>query len=96
MAFIFIVFVNRLMTLNALDTFIPVPQLDIGTALRAVIGIALIPMISKETMMNAVDYALTDGPRLIWWIAPIMLTAGFVTPLPYRYGRLKALRTACQ
>ena len=46
-------------------------------------------------MMNAVDWALTDGAVLTWWVVPIMLAAGFVTPLPYNYWRLKALGRAC-
>ena len=31
---------------------------------------------------------------LTWWVVPLML-AGFVTPLPYNYWRLKALGKAC-
>ncbi|MED5533277.1 MAG: DUF4396 domain-containing protein, partial [Pseudomonadota bacterium] len=30
-----------------------------------------------------------------WWVVPIMLVAGFLTPLPYNYWRLKALGKAC-
>ena len=48
-----------------------------------------------QAMMNAVDWALTDGAVLTWWVVPIMLAAGFVTPLPYNYWRLKALGRAC-
>ncbi|MED5368044.1 MAG: DUF4396 domain-containing protein, partial [Pseudomonadota bacterium] len=30
-----------------------------------------------------------------WWVISIMLAAGFITPLPYNYWRLKALGKAC-
>lgn len=96
MAFICILFVNRLMNPNALDTFIPVSQLDIGTAFRTMFGMSLIPKVSMGAMMNAVDWTLTSGAKLIWWIVPIMLSAGFVTPFPYGCRRLKALGMARQ
>ena len=35
------------------------------------------------------------GAILTWWVIPFMLAAGFVTPLPYNYWRLKALGKAC-
>jgi hypothetical protein len=38
---------------------------------------------------------LTGGAILTWWVIPFMLAAGFVTPLPYNYWRLKALGKAC-
>ena len=56
---------------------------------------SLISMGAMEAMMNAVDWALTGGGVLAWWVAPIMLTVGFVTPLPCNYWRLKALGKAC-
>ena len=56
---------------------------------------SLISMVAMEAMMNAVDWALTGGVALSWWVVPIMLAAGFVTSLPYTYRRLKALGRAC-
>jgi hypothetical protein len=41
--------------------------------------------------MNITDVILTGGAILKWSIIPIMLFAGFITPLPYNYWRLKAL-----
>ncbi|MEM6682430.1 MAG: DUF4396 domain-containing protein, partial [Pseudomonadota bacterium] len=38
---------------------------------------------------------LTGGARLTWWVVPTMLLAGFLTPLPYNYWRLKVLGKAC-
>ena len=37
-------------------------------------------MISMEVAMNLTDYFLTGGAILTWWVVPIMLLAGFVTP----------------
>jgi len=45
--------------------------------------------------MNTVDVAMTGGARLTWWVLPFMWLAGFLTPLPYNYWRLKALGKAC-
>ncbi len=75
--------VGGLLTSIALESFIPSRQTEIGTA----IGMSFISM---EAMMNAVGWAV-----LAWWVAPIMLAAGFVTPLPGNYWRLKALGKAC-
>ena len=35
--------------------------------------------------MNLTDYLLTGGAMLTWWVIPIMLAVGFVTPWPYNY-----------
>ena len=90
--------INGLLTSIALETVILVRQMDVGTAFRTAIGMSLISMVameSMEAMMNAVDWSLTGGAVLTWWVVPIMLAAGFVTPLPYNYWRLKALGRAC-
>ena len=50
---------------------------------------------SMEIAMNATDVALTGGAMLTWSALPLMLIAGFITPLPYNYWRLKALGKAC-
>ena len=87
--------VNGLLTSIALETVILARQMDLRTAFRTAIGMSFISMIAMETVMNAVDWALTGGAVLTWWVVPIMLAAGFVTPLPYNYWRLKALGRAC-
>ena len=33
--------------------------------------------------------------KIVWWIIPIMLTVGFLTPWPYNYYRLKKFNIAC-
>jgi hypothetical protein len=64
-------------------------------AFRTAIGMSLISMVSMEAAMNLVDVALTGGAVLTWWVVPLMLIAGYVTPLPYNYWRLKAHGKAC-
>ena len=86
---------NGLLTSIALETVILARQMDLRTAFRTAIGMSFIAMIAMETMMNAVDWVLTGGAELTWWVVPIMLAAGFVTPLPYNYWRLKALGKTC-
>ena len=51
--------------------------------------------ISMEITMNTTDYVLTGGAILNWWIVPIMLIVGFLTPWPYNYWRLKKFNQAC-
>ena len=87
--------INGLLTSFALETVILSRQMAFGAALKTALGMSLISMISMETSMNIVDVALTGGARLTWWVVPIMWVAGFLTPLPYNYWRLKALGKAC-
>ena len=94
-AIMILAIVNGLLTSIALETFILVRQMDLGTAFRTAIGMSFVSMVAMEAAMNAVDWTLTGGAVLTWWVVPIMLAAGFVTPLPYNYWRLKAFMKAC-
>ena len=87
--------INGLLTSIALETGILVRQMPLRLAFRTAIGMSLISMIGMEVAMNITDLALTGGAMLTWWVVPLMLAAGFVTPLPYNYWRLKALGKAC-
>lgn len=87
--------VNGLITSIVLETIILSRQMPLALAFRTAIGMSLISMVSMEAAMNATDVMLTGGAVLTWWVIPIMLVAGFVTPLPYNYWRLKALGKAC-
>jgi len=87
--------VNGLLTSILLETIILARQMALALAFRVAIGMSLISMISMEVAMNVTDVLLTGGAILTWWAIPIMLVAGFVTPLPYNYWRLKALGKAC-
>jgi hypothetical protein len=86
---------NGLLTSILLETIILSRQMALALALKTALGMSLLSMISMEVAMNVVDVTLTGGARLTWWVIPIMLAAGFITPLPYNYWRLKALGKAC-
>lgn len=87
--------INGLMTSIALETLILLRQMSLANAFKTAIGMSLISMISMEVAMNAVDVAVTGGAMLTPEVVPLMLLAGFLTPLPYNYWRLKALGKAC-
>jgi len=87
--------VNGLITSIILETIILSRQMAIKLAFKTAIGMSLISMLSMEIAMNATDVALTGGAMLTWSALPLMLIAGFITPLPYNYWRLKALGKAC-
>ena len=87
---------NGIMTSIALETFILIKQMGgIREAFRVAIGMSLISMIAMETSMNATDLIIMGEPTLTWWIIPIMLFVGFITPWPYNYWRLKKYGVSC-
>ena len=86
---------NGLMTSIMLETIILSRQMLFKHAIKIAIGMSLISMIAMEVAMNVTDVILTGGAILTWWVIPFMLIAGFITPLPYNYWRLKALSKAC-
>ena len=87
--------VNGILTSIALETVILSRQMALTLAFRTAVGMSLISMVSMEAAMNTVDVLLTGGAVLTGWVIPVMLLAGFITPLPYNYWRLKALNKAC-
>ena len=87
--------INGLITSIMLETFILSRQMAVNLAFKTAIGMSLISMISMEVAMNVTDILLTGGAMLVWWVIPIMLIVGFLTPLPYNYWRLQALNKAC-
>ena len=95
MAIMALAIMNGLITSIILETIILMRQMALKLAFKTAIGMSLISMISMEVAMNVTDVLLTGGAKLTLWVIPIMLLAGFITPLPYNYWRLKALGTAC-
>lgn len=87
--------INGLITSIMLETFILSRQMAVNLAFKTATGMSLISMISMEVAMNVTDVLLTGGAMLVWWVIPIMLIVGFLTPLPYNYWRLQALNKAC-
>ena len=82
---------NGLITSIMLETYILSRQMVLKEAFRVAIGMSLISMIAMEAAMNITDVILTGGAMLTWWVIPFMLIAGFITPLPYNYYRLKKI-----
>jgi hypothetical protein len=88
--------INGLITSIILETFILIRQnFTFINALKTASGMSLISMLSMEIMMNLTDYLLTGGAVLTWWVVPIMLIVGFLTPWPYNYWRLKKFGINC-
>ena len=88
--------INGIITSIILETIILLKQnFTFKNALKTAVGMSLISMISMEAVMNLTDYLLTGGAMLTWWVVPIMLAVGFVTPWPYNYWRLKKYNQAC-
>ena len=88
--------INGIITSIILETIILIKQnFTFKNAFKTAVGMSLISMISMEAAMNLTDYLLTGGAMLTWWVIPIMLIAGFTTPWPYNYWRLKKFNQAC-
>ena len=87
--------INGIITSIVLETIVLSRQMIISKAFKTAIGMSLISMISMEVAMNTVDWIIMGGAKLTWWVIPIMLLAGFLTPWPYNYYRLKKYNIAC-
>jgi hypothetical protein len=96
MGIMFLAIINGLITSIVLETFILMRQnFSFIGAIKTASGMSLISMISMEVMMNLTDYLFTGGAILTWWVIPIMLIVGFLTPWPYNYWRLKKFGISC-
>ena len=87
--------INGLITSIILETIILSKQMIIKKAFQTAMTMSFISMISMEIAMNTVDWIIIGEAKLVWWIVPIMLIAGFLTPWPYNYYRLKKYNIAC-
>ena len=88
--------INGLITSVILETIVLMKQdFDFPKAFKTAVGMSFLSMISMEVVMNLTDYLLTGGAILTWWVIPIMLLVGFLTPWPYNYWRLKKFGIAC-
>ena len=95
MSIMMLAMMNGLLTSIALETYILTKQMHIKSALQTALGMSFISMIAMEASMNIVDVLLTGGAELNIWVVPIMLIAGFLTPWPYNYWRLKKYNASC-
>ena len=96
MGIMILAIINGLITSIVLETFILIRQnFSLIGAIKTASGMSLISMLSMEVMMNLTDYLFTGGAILTWWVIPIMLIVGFLTPWPYNYWRLKKFGLNC-
>ena len=87
--------INGLITSIILETIILSRQMTIKIAFQTALTMSFISMLAMEIAMNSVDWLILGEAKLVWWIVPIMLLAGFLTPWPYNYYRLKKYNIAC-
>lgn len=69
-------------------------------AFQTAVSMSFISMVAMEMVMNATDFMVTGGKAafgnpLYWTALVIAMIAGFITPLPYNYYRLKKFNKAC-
>ncbi len=95
LAIMILAIINGLITSIVLETVILMNQMKISSALKTALGMSFISMIIMELTMNVLDWLLTGGAIITWWVVPIMLVAGFIAPWPYNYWRLKKYNLAC-
>ena len=95
LAVMILAIINGLITSIILETFILARQMALKAAFQTAVGMSLISMIAMEAAMNLVDYSVTGGAKLTLTVLPLMWLAGFLTPLPYNYWRLKKYGKAC-
>ena len=86
---------NGLITSIVLEIIVLLNQMSFKKAFHTAIGMSFVSMISMEIVMNLIDLILLGKATLVWWVIPIMLIAGFITPLPYNYWRLKKYNISC-
>ena len=85
---------NGLVTSILLETFILMKSFPFFEALNIAFKMSFISMVAMEISMNLTDLIFAGGVLTIT-IIPFMLLAGFVTPLPYNYYRLKKYNESC-
>ena len=96
LAIMILAIINGLITSIILETFILLKQnFNFNNAFKTALSMSFISMVSMEVAMNLTDYFFTGGAILTWWVLPIMLSAGFITPWPYNYWRLKKFGINC-
>ena len=87
--------VNGIITSLILETIILFNQMGFKKAFQTAIGMSFLSMIAMEISMNTVDWLVVGSAKLIWWVIPLMLLAGFLIPWPYNYWRLKKYQLSC-
>ena len=86
--------INGIITSIILETLILLKQMNFSNAINTAFKMSIISMVVMEICMNAVDLVFAGGV-INFWIMPLMLIAGFLSPLPYNYYRLKKYNESC-
>jgi hypothetical protein len=88
--------INGLITSIILETVILIRQnINFQMAIKTALGMSFLSMLTMEVTMNIVDWGLTGGAKLTWWVIPIMICSGFLSAWPYNYWRLKKYNLSC-
>ena len=88
--------INGLITSLTLETVILLKQnFKLKNAVKTAFGMSFISMTSMELSMNFTDFIIMGGAVLNWYVVPLMLFVGFITPLPYNYYKLKKYNISC-
>lgn len=87
---------NGLLTSIILETIILIRSgFEFSKAFKTAIGMSFLSMLAMEIAMNSTDYLLTGGAIITWWVLPLALITGFITPWPYNYWRLEKHGKSC-
>ena len=87
--------INGLISSIILETIILLRQMNIKDSFTTALGMSFISMITMEIAMNFLDWIITGGAILNWWIILPMLLVGFISAWPYNYWRLKKYNESC-
>ena len=87
--------INGLISSIILETIILLRQMNIKDSFTTALGMSFISMITMEIAMNFLDWIITSGAILNWWIILPMLLVGFISAWPYNYWRLKKYNESC-
>lgn len=91
--------INGLATSVALETALLTrgpSGLKMRPAFETAVGMSFISMLMMEIAMEATDLWFTEGALTVAPAAmPLMLAAGWLTPLPYNYYRMQKFGKSC-
>ena len=87
--------INGLLTSICLETFILSRKFSLKESFKLAINMSFISMIAMECAMNLTDYAIEGKAKITLISLFPSLIAGFLTPLPYNYWRIKYLGKSC-
>ena len=69
--------------------------MNIINAIKTALGMSIISMLIMEIVMNGVDWFITGGAKLNFYIGILMFICGFLSAWPYNYWRLKKYNESC-